>query len=84
MPTIQVHLPDDLQAFVASAVQCGGFASVSEYITALVDAARNDRSWIEAALIEGLESGPAEEWTSEEWEQIKQRVIRQGTTRIRH
>ena len=77
MSTIPVQLPDDLRAFVDSTVERGRFTSASEYIVALVDAARKDRSGIETALIEGLESGPAEEWTSEEWAQIKQRVIRQ-------
>ena len=58
-----------------SQVQRGEFASASEYIVALVDAARNKRSEIETALLEGLASGPAEEWTSQEWADIKQRVI---------
>ena len=53
----------------------GQFASANEYIVALVDAARRKRSEIEAALLEGLQSGLAEEWTSQEWSEIKQRVI---------
>ena len=76
MSTIPVELPDELQQFVESKVRRGQFASVNEYIVALVDAARSKRSDIEAALIEGLQSGPAEEWTSQEWADIKQRVIR--------
>jgi len=75
MTTIPVELPEELQAFVEATVQRGRFGSANEYIVALVDAARNKRSEIEAALIEGLESGPAEEWTSQEWADIKQRVI---------
>jgi putative addiction module CopG family antidote len=75
MPTFSLELPEDLHQFVKANVGRGGFASASEYIAALVDAARNKRSEIEAALIEGLDSGPAEEWTSEEWANIKQRVI---------
>ena len=75
MSTIPVELPADLREFVESKVQRGQFASANEYIVALIDAARNKRSEIEAALIEGLQSGPAEEWTSQEWADIRQRVI---------
>lgn len=75
MSTIPVELPNDLQLYVESKVGRGQFASPSEYIVALVDAARSKRSEIEAALIEGVQSGPAEEWTSQEWTEMKQRVI---------
>ena len=75
MSTIPVELPDELHEFVESKVQRGQFANANEYIVALIDAARCKRSEIEAALIEGLQSGPAEEWTSQEWADIRQRVI---------
>jgi putative addiction module CopG family antidote len=75
MSTIPVELPDDLLRFVEARVQRGQFASASEYIVALVDAARSQRSEIEAALIEGLRSGPAEEWSSQDWVDMKQRVV---------
>jgi antitoxin ParD1/3/4 len=75
MSTIPLELPDDLRQFVEAKVQSGQFASANEYIVALVDAARSKRSEIEAALLEGLQSGPAEEWTNQEWADIKQRVI---------
>jgi len=76
MSMIPVELPDELQQFVESKVQQGQFASANDYIVAIVNAARSKRSEIEAALIEGLQSGPAEEWTSQGWADIKQRVIR--------
>jgi putative addiction module CopG family antidote len=75
MATIPLELPVDLQDFVDSKIQSGQFGSANEYIVALVGAARRGRSSIEAALVEGLESGPAEEWTSQEWVEIRQRVI---------
>ncbi len=75
MTAIPVELPEDLQEFVEATVQRGQFANANEYIVALVAAARSQRSEIEAALVEGLRSGPAEEWTSQEWADIKQRVI---------
>ncbi|MCE9556210.1 MAG: hypothetical protein K8T91_22915 [Planctomycetes bacterium] len=78
MTSIPVDLPADLQEFVQAMVSRGQFASANEYIVALVDAARNKRSEIEAALMEGLQSGPAEEWTRQEWADIKQRIIQRS------
>ena len=75
MSTIGVDLPAELLDFVELQVRRGEFASASEYIIALVNAARQQRSEIETALLEGLESGPPEEWTSQDWADIKQRVI---------
>jgi len=80
MPTIPVELPRDPQLYVEAKVRRGRFASPSEYIVALVDAARRKRSEIEAALVEGVQSGSAEEWTSQEWAEIKQRVIERHQT----
>ena len=79
MSTIGVDLPDDLLEFVELQVRRGDFASASEYIVALVNAARNKKSEIEIALLEGLDSGPAEEWTTREWADIKGRVIGRHT-----
>ena len=81
MSTIPVDLPDDLHLFVEAKVRRGDFASASDYVVALIQAARSKRSEIEAALIEGLESGPAEEWTSQEWAEIKQRVMQRSQER---
>ena len=81
MSTIPVELPDDLHEFVEAKVQRGQFTNANEYIVALVDAARRKRTEIEAALIEGLESGPAEEWSSQEWADIRQRVVERADTR---
>lgn len=75
MSSIPVNLPQDLREFVETKVKSGQFANAGEYIVALVDIARRKKSDIEAALIEGLESSPAEPWTSQEWQDIKQRVV---------
>ena len=75
MSTIPVELPEHLCEFIETKIQRGEFASVSDYIVALVDAARRQKSEIEAALLEGLESGPAEEWTHKQWGEMKRRVI---------
>jgi antitoxin ParD1/3/4 len=75
MSTVGVDLPDDLREFVEAEVQRGKFSTASEYIIALVNAARNKKSEIEAALLTGLEGGPAEEWMSQEWQDIERRVV---------
>ena len=76
MATIQVELPPDLQKLIDTRLRQGRFGSASEYIVALVESARNGQSAIESALVEELDSGPAEEWTDDEWAAIRQRVIR--------
>lgn len=73
--TIPVELPEDLCRFVEAKVSRGPFANAGEYIVALVDAARREVAHLEAALIEGLESGPAEPWTADEWAAIRRRVV---------
>ena len=81
MSTISVELPDELQQFVEAKVERGQFESANAFIVALVDAARSKRSDIEAALIEGLKSGPAEEWKSQDWSEMKQRVTQRHNER---
>ena len=53
----------------------GGFSDPSQFIVALVAAAREKQGEIEQALLDGINSGAAEPWTDEEWQAIKQRVV---------
>ena len=75
MSNIPVDLPDDLMQFVAQGTKEGGFANPSEFIVALVAAANEKQGEIEQALMAGISSGPAEPWTDEEWQAIKERVV---------
>ena len=75
MSSIPVDLPDDLMQFVDQGTREGGFAHPSEFIVALVAAANAKQGEIEQALIDGVSSGPAEPWTDEEWQAIKERVV---------
>lgn len=52
----------------------GGFADAADFTVALVRAASEDRTALEAALLEGLASGPAEPWTGAEWQDLRDRV----------
>ena len=75
MSSIPVDLPDDLMQFVDQGTKNGGFADPSQFIVALVAAANEKQGEIEQALLAGINSGPAEPWTNEEWQAIKQRVV---------
>jgi hypothetical protein len=64
-PVISVHqrplaFPSSVFLWVLG-VSPSRFASASDYIAVLVEAARKQKSEIEAALLEGLASGPAED-----------------------
>jgi Arc/MetJ-type ribon-helix-helix transcriptional regulator len=63
-----------------SQVSSGQFGSASDYIVALVATASKKRSSPETALPAGLESGPAAEWTCQEWQDIRQRVSQRNET----
>jgi putative addiction module CopG family antidote len=75
MSNIPVDLPDHLVQFVDQGTKEGGFANPSEYIVALVAAANEKQGEIEQALMAGITSGPAEPWTDDEWQAIKERVV---------
>lgn len=78
MASIAVNLPGDLHEFVLAAVKRCHFAGADEFIVALIRAARDKRSEIETALLEGLQGDPAGEWTSQESAEITLRVIQRS------
>jgi Arc/MetJ-type ribon-helix-helix transcriptional regulator len=78
MSTILVELPDHLIAYVDQSAERAGYATASEYIVALVAAASEKQGEIEQALMAGIASGPAEPWTDDEWQAIKNRVVSKG------
>ena len=75
MSSIPVDFPDELMQFVDQGTKNGGFANPSQFIVALVAAANEKQGEIEQALVTGINSGPAEPWTDDEWQAIKQRVV---------
>ena len=75
MSTNPVELPDPLQSYVDESAEQAGFASASEYIVALVAAASQKQGEVEQALLAGIKSGPAEPWTDDEWQAIRNRVV---------
>jgi antitoxin ParD1/3/4 len=85
MTTINISLPDSMWAFVEQKVAQGGYSTASEDIRQLVreDQKRVAKERLEALLIEGIESGPSVEITSESWAERKAELLRhlekQGT-----
>ena len=74
MTTIPIQLPDDVRLFAESFAKFKGFATVNDLISSLVAELRDRQLRLEADLLEGLESGPAEAKTKEDWQQLRSRV----------
>ncbi len=75
--SMNVSLPKALRTFVEERISKSAYASASEYVRELIRQDRerqaaNDR--LEDLLLEGLESGPALEWTEDDWAAVRKRV----------
>ncbi|BAY97301.1 putative addiction module antidote protein, CopG/Arc/MetJ family [Tolypothrix tenuis PCC 7101] len=79
MSSINISLPEVMQAFVEEQVVQGGYGSISEYLQALIsqDQKRKAQNKIEEDLIAGLESGEVIEVNDEWWEQKRTHLINQ-------
>ncbi len=78
METLTITLPEDRVAFLRKEAESQG-SSVDAYIDGLAREAqrRAAKKRLEALLIEGLESGPAELVTPETWKDIEREVFEQ-------
>ena len=78
MTSLNVSLPKVLKEYVEVQAVGEGYSTPSEYIRELIrdDRKRRARERVEAALLEGLGSGPAKEIASSRWAQ-KRRALRQ-------
>jgi antitoxin ParD1/3/4 len=74
--TMNISLPETLREFVDERVAEGDFANASDYVRALIREDRTKRadSWLEAKLLQGLESGPAVIADDKYWEDLKAEV----------
>lgn len=87
MTTMNISLPDALKAFVDDQIAKGGYSSASEYVRELIRHAQKQAAQerLEAALLEGLESGEPVPVTSEFWDQrraeLEKRLNKPGKTR---
>ncbi len=73
MTTMNISLPDELKEFIDRQVAEGGYGSSSEYIRELIRRARTQaaRRRLEAQLLKGINSGPAQDFTPEDWKDLR-------------
>lgn len=76
MPIMNISVPDEMKAFIEAQVAAEGYASVSEYVHALVREAQRRRAKqdLEAKLLEG-QQGPMVEMTSAVWDSIEREAM---------
>ena len=79
MDTMNIAVPEAMKAFAHERSQQGGYSSVSEYIRHLIRADQKAaaREAIEAAIIQGLESGEPIAVTREYWEEKRRELQRE-------
>lgn len=84
MTTMNISLPEALKSFVDEQIASGGYSTASEYVRGLIRDAQKQAAQerLEAALLEGLESGEPIPVTAEFWEkrrrELEERLGRQG------
>lgn len=76
MKSINISLPDAMQAYVEEQVANGSYSTISEYFRELVrqDRERKAQERLEALLLEGLASGQETPITAQDWQDIRQAV----------
>ena len=76
MATMNVSLPDSLKHFVQERANSSDYSNPSDYIRALIraDKQRAVEEKLEAALLEGLSSGPSVSIDNKFWERLNQRA----------
>ena len=77
---MNISLPPTLKEWVEQQVYRRGFGTASEYIRQVLreEKERQVRQQVDAALIEGIESGPSTPMTRKDWDDIR----REGRRRL--
>src|SRR5690606_21966469 len=79
--SMNISLPKTLRSFVDERVSSSSYTSASEYVRELIRKDRERRAAhdrLEELLLEGLASGPASEWTEEDWSAVRERVVQRN------
>jgi antitoxin ParD1/3/4 len=78
--SLNVTLPEPLQAYVEAQVAEGIYVNINEYFQQLVrqDQERQDQAKLEAMLLDGDNSGDGSEVTVEFWQGLKADILTQG------
>ena len=77
--SLNVSLPKTLRSFVDERVSSSAYTSASEYVRELIRKDCEQRAAqgrLDEMLLEGLTSGPAAEWTEDDWAAIRERVTK--------
>ncbi|MGV6809304.1 MAG: type II toxin-antitoxin system ParD family antitoxin [bacterium] len=76
MATMNISLNDQLKGFVQERITQTGFSNVSDYIRSLIreDQQRYQQQRLEQLLLEGLDSGKAEQINEQFWQNLQQRI----------
>jgi antitoxin ParD1/3/4 len=78
--TMNVSLSETLRDYVNERVGEGIYSNTSDYIRTLIraDMKRRADQQLEAALLEGIASGPAAPMTQEDWQYIREEGARRA------
>ena len=76
MKHVTIRLADAAGVVLEERTIEGEFASIDDYVRALVDAQEDEaaRERFEALLLEGLE-GEATEWTDADWDKLRRSIV---------
>jgi antitoxin ParD1/3/4 len=80
--SLNVTLPESLQAYVELQIAQGVYVSVNEYFHNLVrqDQERQAHAKLETMLLEGEDSGDGNEVTAEFWQGLKADILTQSNS----
>lgn len=78
--SLDVSLPEPLRAYAQERVAEGAYPSLSDYVRALIveHMRRREEERVDALLLEGLNSGPAEPFTRADWDGIRAEAERRA------
>jgi hypothetical protein len=80
---MNINLPDSLSDFIAQQAAVRGFKNPDDFVAELIDAERRhmSRDYYEAEILKGLASGPSTPFTPEDWQAIRDEVLRRHAAR---
>ena len=83
MATMNISLPETMKEFVETQVDTQGYSTTSEYFRSLVreDQKRQARERLDAALLEGIQSGASTPMSKEDWTDLRENVRRAASKR---
>jgi antitoxin ParD1/3/4 len=75
MTTLNISLPESIQAFIEQQVAKGDYRTVNDYILHLIRQEQAKIARVESLLLDGLDSGEPMEITDEWWEKKRAQLM---------